>query len=98
MAFRVPLRIFDEMVASPDVDIVAVTVKVPAHWDIVRAALECRQACLLRMAAGPQRLRRLKHWRTSPVKRAFWRSPAPRLALRRPCGSSSGSIDRGLRG
>jgi predicted dehydrogenase len=28
------------MVASPDVDIVAVTVKVPAHWDIVRAALE----------------------------------------------------------
>jgi predicted dehydrogenase len=30
----------DEMVASPDVDIVAVTVKVPAHWDIVRAALE----------------------------------------------------------
>jgi predicted dehydrogenase len=29
-----------EMVASPDVDIVAVTVKVPAHWDIVRAALE----------------------------------------------------------
>jgi predicted dehydrogenase len=30
----------DEMVASPDVDIVAVTVKVPAHWHIVRAALE----------------------------------------------------------
>ena len=28
------------MVASPDVDIVAVTVKAPAHWDIVRAALE----------------------------------------------------------
>jgi predicted dehydrogenase len=29
-----------EMVTSPDVDIVAVTVKVPAHWDIVRAALD----------------------------------------------------------
>src|SRR4051812_48959942 len=29
----------DEMVASSDIDIVAVTVKVPAHWDLVRTAL-----------------------------------------------------------
>jgi predicted dehydrogenase len=29
----------DEMVASPEIDIVAVTVKVPAHWDLVRTTL-----------------------------------------------------------
>jgi len=29
----------NEMVASPEIDIVAVTVKVPAHWDLVRTAL-----------------------------------------------------------
>jgi predicted dehydrogenase len=29
----------DEMVASPEIDIVAVTVKVPAHWDLVRTVL-----------------------------------------------------------
>ena len=30
----------EDMVASPDVDLVAVTVKVPAHFDLVRAALK----------------------------------------------------------
>ncbi|MBO0144639.1 Gfo/Idh/MocA family oxidoreductase [Agrobacterium sp. Ap1] len=29
----------EDMVASPDIDIVAVTVKVPAHWDLVLAAV-----------------------------------------------------------
>jgi predicted dehydrogenase len=29
----------DEMVASPEIGLVAVTVKVPAHWDLVRTAL-----------------------------------------------------------
>ena len=37
---------------DPDVDIVAVTVKVPEHRAIVLGGDCCGQTCLLRMAAG----------------------------------------------
>jgi hypothetical protein len=42
-----------QMLTQPDIDVVAVTVNVPHHRQLVSAALGARQDRLLRMAAGP---------------------------------------------
>ena len=42
---------FEAMVSHPDIDLIAVVVRVPGHYDLVMAALEL-EGRLLRMAAG----------------------------------------------
>jgi predicted dehydrogenase len=43
---------FDEMVAHPDVDLVAVVVRVPGHRDLVVKALEAGKACFCEWPLG----------------------------------------------
>src|SRR4051812_35888645 len=43
----------DEMVASPEIGLVAVTVKVPAHWDLVRTALNAGKHVFCEWPLGP---------------------------------------------
>ena len=54
-----------EMVAHPDVDLIAVVVRVPWHQDLVMAAINANKPVLLRVAA----------WLPISRKRPKWRKP-----------------------
>lgn len=43
---------FDEMVGDPDIDVVSVTVKIPAHFDLVRSAIEAGKNVYCEWALG----------------------------------------------
>ena len=44
---------YQKMLEHPDIDAVAVSLRVPAHYEPTVAALKCREARLHRMASGP---------------------------------------------
>lgn len=43
---------FDEMLADPDIDVVSVTVKIPAHFDLVRRAIDAGKNVYCEWALG----------------------------------------------
>jgi len=53
-----------QLVTQPDIDVVAVTVKVPHHRETVSAALAAGKGGLLRVAPGPRPRRRASDGRT----------------------------------
>ena len=83
---------FEAMIAHPDIDLVAVVVRVPGHHGLVMSALEAGQGGLLRVAARRERSPRPRRWRTWPGRARCARpSASRRAATRRSCTRASSS-------
>ena len=72
---------FREMAASPDIDAIAVVVRVPAHYEPTRAAIEGESTSI---PSGP--------WAATLPRRWNWRIWPGRRVCRPPWASSRGSV------
>ena len=69
MAFGAKLAFHDfrEMAASPEIDAVAVVVRVPSHYEPTRAAIEAGKHVLTEWPLGQVTPPKLKNWRNWPA-------------------------------